>query len=82
MKNRSKRTIETPSEKIKTIYMSFSCVRFFALGVFTQPLDWLDLPSSGFMCAVLVELFICQREVVEDELLNGVSEPFGAPDIW
>ena len=37
MKNRSKRTIETPSEKIKTIYRSFSCVRFFALGVFTQP---------------------------------------------
>ena len=39
VKNRSKRIIETASEEIKTIYRSFSCVSFFALGVFTQPLE-------------------------------------------
>jgi len=36
-KNRSKSTIETLSEKIKTIYRSSSCVGFFSLGLFTQP---------------------------------------------
>ena len=37
VKNRSKRTMGPTSEKIKTIYRSFSCVSFFALGGFTQP---------------------------------------------
>src|SRR6266487_4573905 len=40
--NRSKKTIETLSRKIKTSYRSSLCVRFFALGLITQPRDWLD----------------------------------------
>src|SRR6202011_4083781 len=36
---RPKWTIETPSEKIKTTYTPPSCVRFFGLGLFTQPRD-------------------------------------------
>src|SRR5436305_14072511 len=39
--NRSKKTVETLSRKIKTSYWSSSCVGFFALGLIIQPRAWL-----------------------------------------
>ena len=44
--NRSKKTIETLSRKIKTSYRSSSCVGLFVLGLITQLLNGANGPIS------------------------------------